>query len=785
MISLDNIKSMKLSQYFQILKPTYVYLKLIPDTSIRNYNSSNIAKAVSHMYKNIFQCIKREEKKLVFETQVKCSYLIDIRKTSVDFYFIVPIQYSSIAKEKIRETWPKVTIEEVESIQEFSQEALKYQLCNKREDALSLNVNRASNEPLNSMLNVIDIMKDNDRIGIFYNFIPCSQLPWNKYYNQTIVKVKNRLPVEKEKLSAAYIGKVAATFIMQVVDSILDVIGDFIGANKKMNEQLNFLELASDILHNNIDLSVSTSKKKDAIVLNTQVMVISQSEDITRQSNNALAVCQAYKSIEEDNELIYKKIKNVWHVDDFKIAKVSENSLSTDECSNFIQLPGRELLQQHKIINQVDTLETQVPEELRKGIMCIGNNNYRGNSQNAYLSSDKEYKNLTLCLVGPTRAGKTTLIANLSKDAVDNGECSFLFDFCGNCELSDEVADILSKYKVLVIDCSDYNTMQGLGYNEAKINTDNLFIQYENAKSQTSQLLTLINSINAEDKDLSGRMDMYLEAASITVFLSGGSIKDVFNVLTDHIVRHKYINFIPEDHKENLEEYVKTLLELDEWSKETKDKVAEIIGTKISYVNGILYRVNRLKKNTYMELMLKHNCSNNINLIEEIQKPQLICLKMPDVMFKTETEKDIFCTYWLTKIWLALQIRKSMYKTKEEFEAKTIKVNIFLDELYQVPQTQEFLRSKISQIAKFKGKPIISCHHLKQISGIRQELKAANTSYMLISGCNKDNFSELKDELEPYELEDLLNLKRYHSLNLIKYENGYAKFITHLPPPIK
>lgn len=55
---------------------------------------------------------------------------------------------------------------------------------------------------------------------------------------------------------------------------------------------------------------------------------------------------------------------------------------------------------------------------------------------------------------------------------------------------------------------------------------------------------------------------------------------------------------------------------------------------------------------------------------------------------------------------------------------------------------------------------------------------------MLISGVDKDNFKELKEELSPYELEDLLNLKRYNSLNLIKYEDGYSKFITQLPKPI-
>ena len=55
---------------------------------------------------------------------------------------------------------------------------------------------------------------------------------------------------------------------------------------------------------------------------------------------------------------------------------------------------------------------------------------------------------------------------------------------------------------------------------------------------------------------------------------------------------------------------------------------------------------------------------------------------------------------------------------------------------------------------------------------------------MLLAGTNKDNYNELKDELYPYELEDLMNLKRYESLNLIKTQNGYAKFITKLPKPI-
>lgn len=182
-----------------------------------------------------------------------------------------------------------------------------------------------------------------------------------------------------------------------------------------------------------------------------------------------------------------------------------------------------------------------------------------------------------------------------------------------------------------------------------------------------------------------------------------------------------------------------------------------------------------------MELMLKMDCKNNIDLVQEIQKNQLICLRMPEIMFSTETEKDIYCTYWITKIWLSLQIRKWEIPDR----SKHVKVNIIVDELYQVPHTQDFIRSKLSQMAKFSGKMIISCHYLGQINIIRNELKAANSSYLLMAGSDKDNWKELNDELYPYTLEDMLNLKRYHMICLVKYEKGWAKFITKAPPPIK
>ena len=56
---------------------------------------------------------------------------------------------------------------------------------------------------------------------------------------------------------------------------------------------------------------------------------------------------------------------------------------------------------------------------------------------------------------------------------------------------------------------------------------------------------------------------------------------------------------------------------------------------------------------------------------------------------------------------------------------------------------------------------------------------------MLISGCEKSNYQELREELENnFDLEDMLNMKRFYSMNLIKTSDGYSSFITKLPGKI-
>lgn len=779
------MKSMKLSEYLRIVRPEYIFIKIKPNNSIRNNGTHKIAKAISSLYRNAWECVNKEEEKLIkvlgkkfvvptkaaFQFNSKVSYYIYIEKKKVEFYLILPKHHESIIRERISDSWNGLTIETVEQLPSFKETSTKLQLVYRKEDALSLATDRRDNDLLNSNLNIIDVMQEGDKAGIFYNFIPTSQFSWSGVYRNTMTKLHNRMPVDRDKAGLSYVLKYAISFISGLAN---DMVESFHKPDPK-KEQQNFLQLAMEKLNGGPKISTATEKKASATILETQIILMSESKNELRQRNNARSLAQSFDAISGDNALKTKPYKKTFQFTDYRIKGAESNKTGDEECQHFLSLAGRELLEKYDCIEKVLTNETQVPEDLRKGVMRIGTNTFRGNKQKAYLSTDQEFKNLALVLIGPNRSGKSTLIQNLTFDAMKAGECTIIFDFIDKCQLSGEVAALFPPEKILNIECDDLNKIQGLGYNEIGY-SDDPEQQYINAKRQTTQLATLINSVNTSDAPLTPKMSRYLECASVVVFLSGGAVRDVFDTLQDHRTRAQWIKKVPGNLKERMSKFIYSLEELDEVDRKTGDPV----GTHHSYIVGVIDRLNKLEANPYMERMLEKGTEGNINLTDEIQKNQLICIKMPGKMFSTDGERDPYCLYWLTKIWLALQMRTDQFNDRHKMK----KVNLIVDELYQVKGTEAFLTNILSRLPKYQFKPIISCHYLNQIGTLRPELRAATASYMMISGCDLANYREMKSELYPYTEEDLLNLPRYHSLNLIKYGGGYGRFITKLPKPV-
>jgi len=397
--------SIPVSKYFKLIHPTYVYLQILPHKSTRNYNSTNISKAIQSTYKAINKRIKVENKKLSIEANFKISYVTDIKKDNTSFYFIVPKCYLNIIIEKVREIWSKVELNVVEPIQKFNEDTIYYQLNYKKEDALSLQIDKKSNEPLNSILAVMEIMQEQDRVTVIYNFLPKSQFSWNKKYSDTRKKIDNFEVIEKDKRTLQYKLKLALSSVNYIFTSVFGVLTDFLGDEKEVNTVFTELLVTSNILETNKRLSDSTLCKKDKTVLDAQILIATSSTDRVRQSNISQSVCNSFSVLDEDggNELVSKKVKlkkdETINIEDYKFKNVMENTFSVDECQNFIQQPGRQLMKTLGI-KHTEVEEVKVPLELSKGYINLGEVKCKGDTQNAYIE-DKYDKGFYLKVNSP------------------------------------------------------------------------------------------------------------------------------------------------------------------------------------------------------------------------------------------------------------------------------------------------------------------------------------------------------------------------------------------------
>lgn len=768
----NKIKAMPMEKYFQVIKEEYVTVQLVPVKSNKNNNTDAIATMINKMYIKANKLIKIENKKLLVKTKMKVSYYIHITKEEVKFFFIVPRVHITRFKTKFSEMWRNIEVKEVENIPTNINECTKYQLSYKYNDVLSLSVDKRSNDLLNANMSILEILDTNESIGIFYNFIPTGEAESNYFktlYDKFIKQYKDGINLKKNK-NAVDLVVIALKFIIGFVD-------DFIGSmqSKMVDSNTN----NHKVIEIRRKISSSTERKYHKDLCKTQIIVSAKSHDKQREKTLVTTMSNSFKSISDDNELTSKEIKKDIDINKAQIQGVSINSTTVEECNNFIALPGSELINQYKNIKHIETKENPVPEELKEGIVNLGVVKYKDNKECSYLSNDKSLQSLPLAIMGGSRSGKSTFSINMCKNIIDAGEGLIAIDFIKNTELAEQIKSITPTNRLIEIDLSIPKQVQSLAYNELKIkdgmNKDEIL---KIARMQTNYVLQLINTMNGDDKQLAPKMRKYLGAAARVAFCSPGtSMKDILRVLQNHVYRYEFINKLTDELKVALDDSIIALQELDEWSKETKDNSSIICGTKDNKIEGIIDRIDLLRENLVIDSMLSKDPEDNINFVDAMEEGKVVLIRMRDIDFDDDISIDILTTFFIQKIWISTKIRGIMHEHPG-------RVTVLVDEVFQSPTSQKLLTKQFVQSAKFGLKYVLTLHYMDQLSKEAQAaLKNSNASYMLISGVDKKAYEALEQEfnIHGYCLDDLLNLKQYHSLNLVKSNNGYRAFITNLP----
>lgn len=768
------VQSVPLSKLLEVKKAEYITVQLIPTKSNKNNATSSIATLINSMYVKVNKLITIENKKLIIKNTLKASYYIHITKKDVGFYFIIPKVHFIKFKSKFTEVWKNIEIREVDSIPIDPNECTKYQLRYSMNDSLSLSVDKRNNELLSSNMSVLEVLEQNECVGIFYNFIPTSEQESNYFkitYKEAIERYKNGENLKKSK-NVIDLGIITLKFLITFLDDLVNSIL----STSKTNHQLF-------ISTNKIE-SPSTIRKAKNNICKSQVIILSKSDKKEREKQLSLSACNSFDEISEDNKLVGKKINKKINIYSTIINDVTVNMTSEDECNNFIALPGASLLNQYKNIEHKQTRENPVPEELKSGVVNLGEVKYKDNKECAYLSNDKSLQSLPLAIMGGSRSGKSTFSINMCKNIIDAGEGLIVIDFIKNTELAEQIKSIVPINRLIEIDLSNPKHVQSLAYNEIRIkegmSKDEVL---KIARMQTNYVLQLVNIINNDDKQLAPKMRKYLGAAARVAFCSPGtSMKDILKILQSHIVRHEFIDKLSDELKIDLEDSIISLEELDDYTKVTKDNpISKICGTKDNKIEGIIDRIDLLRENLVIDSMLSKDPKDNVDFVDAMEQGKVILIRMRDIDFDDDISIDILTTFFIQKIWIATKIRGTMYEHPG-------RCTVLIDEVFQSPTSQKLLTKQFVQSAKFGLKYVLTLHYMDQLSKEAQSaLKNSNASYMLISGVDKKAFEALEEEfnIHGYCLDDLLNLKQYHSLNLIKSKDGYESFITKLPPKLK
>lgn len=770
-------KAIPIDKFIQIVKEEYIYLRILPHKSIRNYNSSNIARSIALSYKSLNKLIKIENKKIFLKNNFKVSYIIEIQNNQVGFYFIIPKAFKNVMYEKLTEIWSKATIEEVEPLQPISSSALNYQVYYAKEDALSIDINKKTNEPLNTLLNVVDIMQDDDRILVGYNLNPTSQAGWGLKYNEIIKNFEDGKPIDKDKSSKSYIFRCIGSSIITIIETIFNTINDFIpsGNNFSKNSLMDTLKIAFE---EKKELSLETKKKKDNIVLDGEILVSSNSSDATRRYNNLKSVTDSYQVLDGDNKLIAKELKTIPKLEKKNWGCIM-NKFSANECQNFIQIAGNELLKKFKI-SHVNTEEKIVPEFLRQGTKCLGVSTYKGTQTKAYLDTEYNSGNLPLLLLASQGSGKSTYLANYVKYCCDANESAIVIDFIKSCELSTTIEKVVDKNKLVILDLTKEECLQSFCFNEIEID-DKLsdFKKLKLASLLSQQTLSLVNAINEGDP-LSTRMRKYLNASCIVCYVLGhNTLREVIQCLESPIVRKTYLSELSTSLGYKLKDEINTLLSLDEYSKPTKtNPEPKLIGNKDSRIEFILDRISLLSEDFKMKCMFDKSAKNNINFVDIMEKGKILLIKMREDEYPTKQHKNVLTTFFMSKIWLSVQLRGSMYE-------KPLRTNIICDELFQAPTALNMLTYVLPQSRKFGCKLVLSSQYLRQLQGLHEILESCGASVMLMKGVNEKDWGYYSAKIDSFEYEDLIEMPNFSSINLVYAHDGkFYTFLTKLPSPV-
>lgn len=789
-------------------------LKIIPHSTLSNVNIKDLTKALHQPKRyterynfsyidefleegkrinlrdiNLKKVLKSKEDTDLLILQNNFVYEIELTKDAIEFRVL------SRDLENVKKTYSKY-IDKIKFDENVNEYPIKItndmdiiEMKTREHFMFSLKTNIQGLEPLKYILDLKRQLKDDEKF-IYQVIIEPLTSDWWQSYSTAYNKFKSGQMPGKFSFTPKDLLKVVGNAALNISLETLYIAEEIMFGEDGV-EKIDVTDDDVNIIKRESGLKRATLEKCKERGFEVSIRGIVKSNSESRRNFILEQFKNCFGCLDLDNILVANKVKkskyNIHRLENrelfFAPLDNQKMILSVSELKNFLQLP-QVTLQKELGMERLDYAEISIPKELQDGYIPIGH--IYGGKGEAYWSRIKDLLCLSKAMVAVKGAGKSTYFETYVYNAWRGGDCVIYFDYIENNKNAWEVAKHIPQNDVIILDLSKGFTFD---YPELDINTIPMDSEYERtvkrfASDYCMLMEKFINTINTGDaQPLTANMRNILISACSLTFLAGFTdMYSIYKCLTDYRFRYTVVKKVKEMNIYRDDDFRFSIMESLNEVKESKNGKINTVGTN-EKADRVLDRFNALMRDSRTEEMLLGIDRNNVNFTEIFEQNKVVLVLMPEDYFTDYELKDIVMTYFLSRMKLAGQKRAALIPERENRKV----VHIMLDEIHQLDNSTSLMIKNIAEDRKFRTTYVFTCQFLKQFGKLWEPLKGTGCNFMLLAGCEKENFNLLKEEIGGnFNLDELIKMPVWHSLNIVRgREKTITTFMSHLPPQLK
>lgn len=751
-------------------KEPYAIKRMTPSSRITSPFNDEIIKAFFSTYQTLNDRVvleKGEGKKLSLKILLNNPITYEIlfdgsnKKNTPFIGFGFPKRHEVYLNQRVKAIFPQSVIEDEKDYIEDFQDCYCCEYNYEKDSMLSLKIK--DNNFLQSMLSLKESIHKDHKILFMVEMLPISDM-WKDFHDEKWSKARQGKDV------ATKTPLIAKGFDLGygLMEEALSVVDSLVGQEPPKREYQRDKE-KSEGAKNMSEYSSASRTKKLQSGFAVRIRAFFKCSSKLAARSYATAIDTSMRELEETkgNRLVMSRVRKGSATRGLSAKlclPIERNIMSVQELSSIVNIPNKKTQREFKI-KSINTKASEVPKEMLEGDVCIGSVTIDGKKTNVYLSRDRDLTCLPMFLVTKQGGGKTTFILNLCNDAIKAGEGVILFDYIKNCATANALLKMHPHCQKITF--NDWHNLCCFAFPEIEVLPgDSKEERRTKANTLAKEVKHLLNAMADDTEKMSRIMSEYLTAACKVVFVHPKTtLLKVYQVLTIPSIREDFIEKgISEGLFSEDDFVIKKLEELDE---------------KPSRAEGVLDRFSVILEDDVLENMLMQPYEKNVDFAKLMDQGKPIVIMMPQDIFTSTIHKDVICTYFTSRIRLAMSRRKVFDKM----------THIIYDELHQIPSTLKKVSETLAEPRKFSMQYVFTMHSLSQIQDkkVKDVILGVGCNFMLLKGMSPQAFEEFKQMLNgEFEFEDLVEMDyRFGSLNLFHVNNRHQAFITEMPPALK